>query len=106
MNSKDAVTSVYKFKATQGPWVPIICPRTDIDMTQFGEVDPEVQKIVDEGGKLAKHEFYGKGAVGQYLDDAVAKIFGDTNADIEKTLKEAEEKAQPAVEEFNKQFKK
>ena len=105
MNSKDAVTKGYKFKATQGPWVPIICPRTDIDMTQFGEVDPAVQKIVDEGGKLAKHEYYGKGAVGTFLDDAVAKIFGDTNTDIEKTLKDAEGKAKSAVDEFNAQIK-
>lgn len=106
MNSKDALIKSYQYKASQGPWTPIIPPRTDVDMSQFGTVSADVQKAVDDGAQVTKHEFYGKGAVSSYLDDAVAKIFGDSNADITATLKEAQTKAQSAADEFNAQIKK
>lgn len=106
MNSKDAYIAQYKFKASQGPWSPVIAPRTDIDMSQFGKVDPDVQKAVDEGSKVTKHEYYGKGSVGSFLDDAVKKIFGDTNTDIKTTLQDAQDKAKSAADDFNAQIAK
>lgn len=105
MHSKDSAVQTYKYVASQGPWSPVIPARTDIDMSQFGTVSADVQKAVDEGAKVTKHEYYGKGAVGTFMDDAVAKIFGDSNADIEATLKDAQTKAQSAADEFNAQIK-
>ncbi len=101
MNSKAAWVETYKEKASKGTWVPIIPPRTDIDMSQFGSVPADTQQAVDEGSKVTKHEFYGKGAVGSFLDDAVAKIFGNTSSDITATLTDAQTKAASAVSQFN-----
>lgn len=104
MGSKEVFEANYQEKADSGTWAPTISPRTDIDMAQFGDVDPYLQEQLDLAATVTRHEFYGKGAVGSFLDDAVAKFGGDSSTDILATLQEYQDKAQEKADEFNAQI--
>jgi multiple sugar transport system substrate-binding protein len=105
-SSKTAYEEQLKEAASQGGLSPRLCPRSDIDVASFApdddELFDELQSVLEKGSKSFRHEYYGKGATGSFLDDAVAKFCGDLNVDIAATLKEYQDKAADAVEEFNK----
>lgn len=101
MHSLESFTALYEGYVAKGTWSPTIPTRIDIDMSQFGDIDPEILKAVEEGSKITHSEYYGKGATGSYLDDAVAIICGDLSTDIPKVLQEYQDKAAQAVADFN-----
>lgn len=105
MSSKEVIESQYQEAVDNNTWGPVFCPRTDIDVASFGEMDPYYQQAMDNANPVTKHEFYGKGAVGEYLDDAVKKFGGDSSTDIAAVLEEYQGKAQEAADLFNEQMK-
>ncbi len=104
-NSKNELINTLKEQAAKGPLGAAILARTDVKVSDIGEIDAEMQAVMDASNLISKPEFYGKGAVGSFADDMVAKIFGDTNSDITKVFQEYQDKAAKAVEEFNKSVK-
>lgn len=104
-NSKEAKYMELDERLSQGVVSPFIPSRTDLELEKYN-IDPELQKILEEGAKHTKDEYYGKGATGAFLDDAIAMIGGDLSVDIVATLQDAMVKAQTAVDEFNASLEK
>lgn len=99
-SSKEAKYMLLDERLSKGPVSPFIPNRTDLDLTKYN-IDPELQKVLEEGAKYTRDEYYGKGATGSFLDDAVAMFGGDSTIDIKAALQDAQNKAQSAVDEFN-----
>lgn len=99
-NTKEAVYMRLDEKLSQGAVSPFIPSRTDLDLTKYN-IDTELQKVLEEGSLYTRDEYYGKGATGSFLDDAVAMFGGDSTIDIKEALQNAQDKAQTAVDDFN-----
>lgn len=101
-NSKAELINTLKEQADKGPLGAAILARTDVKVSDIGAIEADMQAVMDASNLISKPEFYGKGAVGSFADDMVAKIFGDTNIDITKVFQEYQDKAAKAAEDFNK----
>jgi len=101
-NSKEELINTLQEQAAKGSLGAAILARTDVKVSDIGPIDEEMQKVMDESNLISRPEYYGKGAVGSFADDMVAKIFGDTNSDIKEVFQEYQDKAANAVEDFNK----
>ncbi|MBP3361227.1 MAG: extracellular solute-binding protein [Clostridia bacterium] len=72
--------------------------RNDIDLKQT-IADKNILDVLNSAQNNYKMEYYGKGIVGEYLNEALNNILKDDNLDIYEELKTAQEKAEKASRE-------
>ncbi|MGX1194694.1 extracellular solute-binding protein [Metabacillus sp. SLBN-84] len=82
-------------------------PRTDIDTDKyFADTAPDILQAMENSSANGKLSCYGSSVVSQFIDQAVQKMFVDTDLDIEKVFAEAEKEAnKQAIPEYNKTIK-
>lgn len=101
--SKDEQVKYYKEMNNKGGLAATqILGRNDFKLTDCGSFNADELAAAQASKDIQRPEFYGKGAVAAYADDAVSTIFGDLNSDITKTFQAAEDKAKADVDKFNK----
>jgi multiple sugar transport system substrate-binding protein len=93
MNSHDILDINLKDRASKGPIGAEIFPRIDLKISDYGVVNEELQKAMDDSNAVGRAEYYAKGAVGSVADDAIAKWFADPSVDVVKTMKAAQDAA-------------
>ncbi|HEY5587103.1 MAG TPA: extracellular solute-binding protein [Ruminiclostridium sp.] len=102
MNSHDSADKNLKDQASKGPIGAGILSRTDLKNSDYGAVNAELQKAMDDSNAVGHNEYYAKGAVGSVADDAVAKWFADPSVDVVKTMKAAQDAANAKeLKDFN-----
>jgi ABC-type glycerol-3-phosphate transport system substrate-binding protein len=101
--SKDEIMRTNQEMISKGSVAPLLRVRSDMEeLTKL--VNPEIQKIVDEGRSYSRLEYYGKGVVSGYLDAAIREAI-NPKADIMKVFEKQQELAQrEAVDNFNKKL--
>lgn len=105
-SSKDQRTAYYENLAGKGALAPVTIPRTDIDISDFGDFPEEYEQVLTDVNESGRLEFYGKADLAVYVDRAVQRILADPNADASKEFGEAQKLAEDEVlESFNKENK-
>lgn len=95
----------YKADAQKGAVGPMYNAITDFDISKYITIDPEWVKVTNELKPFTRgEEFYGKGVIGKYVDQAVQKITL-SGTDPLKEFKSAEEKAKVDTDKFNESTK-
>jgi ABC-type glycerol-3-phosphate transport system substrate-binding protein len=104
--SKDFITASFQDMADNGNVTPFMCGRTDVNVADFLDINPDWAKASADAATVARDEFYGKGSVGSYIDKAVQKIIIVTDADPEEEFKAAQDlAAKEVLENFNSENK-
>ena len=104
--SKAQRSAYYKNQASKGALAPVVIPRTDMKISEFGEFPAEFQEVLNKVANDSRLEFYGKADFGTYVDRAVQKIILNPNADPEKEFSEAQKLAEKEeVKNFNEKVK-
>jgi multiple sugar transport system substrate-binding protein len=104
--SKEYLTSYLKYTEVNNVVNPIIIEREDVKVGEIVKISMEWLEASEESIRWSRDEFYGKSAVGVYIDKALQKIIYDPNADPEKEFRDAEETANREVlKQFNDSIK-
>jgi hypothetical protein len=85
----------------QGTLGAAIPARTDVSPSMFGTVDQDMQSVMTQASAISSSEYWGKGAIGGYMDTAVATIFENPTADIMSTFQAAQDQAAADLQTFN-----
>lgn len=100
--SKAERSAYFENLASKGAIAPVTIPRTDMSITDFGEMPADWAPVLASVGEIGRMEFYGKADFGSYVDRAVQKILSDPTADPEKEFAAAQELAEKeALATFN-----
>lgn len=104
--SKAQREAYYKNQDSKGSLAPIILPRNDIKITDFGNLPTEYQEVLNTAEKEARLEFYGKAEFGTFVDRAVQNILSnpvvEPKVEFEKAQKTAEDEALSAFNDTAK----
>ena len=99
-----------KFDEERGRSSLKLSTRKDIDQLALQPSlagEQEFFDVLNLAKSNLKLEFYAKGSVGLYVDNAIQKILTDDSTDIYTELKAAQELAEKeGAYDFNKEFKK
>lgn len=105
-SSMEYETAYFKDKASKGPMGPLFTARKDFDLSKIVTMNPAWIKATEDLKPVMRDEFYGKGTVGKYVDQAVQKCAADVNSDPEKVFKAAQDQATKEVlNDFNAKAK-
>jgi ABC-type glycerol-3-phosphate transport system substrate-binding protein len=91
--SRESLDRIYKFRASKGAIGAEIFPRTDLNIADYGEVNTELQAVLDYSTTIGRSEYPAKGAVGSIADDAIARWFINPSLNVEDVMLEAQKKA-------------
>ena len=105
LSSRDQTIKNLQNEEATGKASPALMVRNDINRIEFQPSlagKEEFINLLAEAQKTLQLEYYGKGSVGKYIDNAVQKILTDDKADIYTELKKAQDLAEKeGAVEFN-----
>ena len=104
MSSKESMERTIEASADKGAVDPIHYPRTDVNVSELTDMNPEYQEVLKKIEGTGRLEYEGKDIISPYVDRTVQKILADLNADQEKEFAAASEQAQKeVVDQYNKE---
>lgn len=104
MSSKESMERTIEASADKGAVDPIHYPRTDVNVSELTDMNPEYQEVLKKIEGTGRLEYEGKDIISPYVDRTVQKILADLNADPEKEFAAASEQAQKeVVDQYNKE---
>ena len=86
--------------ASKGGANPQVIFRNDLDVT-LGQINPELQAVVDEITPYARLEFAGKAIIGSFVDAAVRKTMLDPSIDVMQEFQRQQDLAQVEIDKYN-----
>ncbi len=98
--SKEESDLFLKNQGDKGGADPQVLIRDDLNIS-LGKINPELQAVVDQATKVGRLEFYGKGAVGSFIDQALRNCLANPGADIVKEFQAQQDLAKEALDKFN-----
>ena len=98
--SKEEMDLQLKNQGDKGGADPQVLIRDDLNIS-LGKINPQLQAVVDQATKVGRLEFYGKGAVGSFVDQALRNCLDNPNADITKEFQTQQDLARDAADKFN-----
>ncbi len=72
--------------ADKGAVDPIHYPRTDVNVSELTDMNPEYQEVLKKIEGTGRLEYEGKDIISPYVDRTVQKILADLNADPKRNL--------------------
>ena len=99
-NSKEELELGLIDGASKGGANPQVIFRKDIDIS-LGQINPELQAVVDEVTPVSRLEFAGKAIIGSFVDAAVRKTMLDPSVDIMAEFQRQQDLAQVEMDKYN-----
>ena len=90
--SKECIEADFQWFADTGTESYVAVPRLDVDISAFYEFPEEAKTLLNDTANV-KPEFYGKGVVGTFADQAIQEMMADTSKDIAEIFKKYEAEA-------------